>query len=907
MIPNRIIRYFSSALFLILIIPHSSGKSISARSAPQGSAPALGQHVISFLQSGRSLEELPPSHSLYPMRVVPSIATTTYLIMGHDPSMLKRFYPSLRRVVMQWFNRMVMTENGLVTGPLFPGVDDDTYLSPGMNALANLELFSLHLIASGIGEYEDALELLSLSRRMSESATEEFYESSRDFFFLVTSEDKFLIKYAPEQLLVLLLDRKLGAGARRRVIERFLGETSVSVVLTRKPGPGIEIEADELLRPLLIDLLREIPELRELPIPKESRSYQPGDEVLEGAHGNWFKFWLDRPCDRKGLFSTLTVVSSLTHVVRVLESRELLDIEDLEAIKSDLDSLHGYLSKESLDLVTYQEAIGIINRQLSRMSGYSSAISSEDGVWQVFDESKWNHLPPRTRMLITDACERSIHELMEAKSVLSGLMMKGSGIVGEVSFPEMTVATGKKVNFVFSLASTEDSLSISSLYLQIGEIRRKLAGMHESITLAPGTPPFVYRGSLALPPNTNPGIVTLPLFFDFIEGGKRIEIHGIESICLSRGYNTAINFLEGRRLDRGPVKFNIVLKYTPDHDIQGTLDGTILKELRCNPELPAKFLVRKGSSVTTLPLEIITSESIPPGRYPVSLSLMMNGRNIARFDENLVKPIRWLYIGPFSSSSHVLENAVTYHDDLFAEYRTGSDLQLRWSEVPPGVLSADGAVLPERLIGANPDCCIILYTVFDIPVQMKVQWRLETADASSLWINSDPILKKEKEDKAANSSVVQLRKGINSILIATCWDDSPAPVLFEISEENGFPVPGLSNEINRIFEGFERLASLEDQGETAPQPSGRLYETNFSLNAPEAFSVSVIGSFNNWVPGASPMENDGTGTWTVKLLLAPGTYSYKFLIDQKKKIRDPECELFEPDGFGGLNSIITVP
>jgi 1,4-alpha-glucan branching enzyme len=75
---------------------------------------------------------------------------------------------------------------------------------------------------------------------------------------------------------------------------------------------------------------------------------------------------------------------------------------------------------------------------------------------------------------------------------------------------------------------------------------------------------------------------------------------------------------------------------------------------------------------------------------------------------------------------------------------------------------------------------------------------------------------------------------------------------------------------------------------------------------PDASEVSVIGEFNNWAPDAGQMRKKGTGRWTVTLILPRGSYQYKFLIDRKTKITDPSNENVEPDGFGGMNSVLTV-
>jgi hypothetical protein len=67
--------------------------------------------------------------------------------------------------------------------------------------------------------------------------------------------------------------------------------------------------------------------------------------------------------------------------------------------------------------------------------------------------------------------------------------------------------------------------------------------------------------------------------------------------------------------------------------------------------------------------------------------------------------------------------------------------------------------------------------------------------------------------------------------------------------------------------------------------------------------VAVLGAFNAWVP--VELDQTGNGDWRRDLLLKPGRYPYKLLVDGQLK-PDPAAERFEPDGFGGRNSLLIV-
>lgn len=78
------------------------------------------------------------------------------------------------------------------------------------------------------------------------------------------------------------------------------------------------------------------------------------------------------------------------------------------------------------------------------------------------------------------------------------------------------------------------------------------------------------------------------------------------------------------------------------------------------------------------------------------------------------------------------------------------------------------------------------------------------------------------------------------------------------------------------------------------------------LFAPDAEVVHVAGSFNDWQPAASPLEQATDGTWVVRLTLERGRYEYMFVVDGKTWVPDPTASLTIPDEFGRVNAILDV-
>jgi hypothetical protein len=78
------------------------------------------------------------------------------------------------------------------------------------------------------------------------------------------------------------------------------------------------------------------------------------------------------------------------------------------------------------------------------------------------------------------------------------------------------------------------------------------------------------------------------------------------------------------------------------------------------------------------------------------------------------------------------------------------------------------------------------------------------------------------------------------------------------------------------------------------------------LIEPAARSVAIVGDFNGWDPGQSPLERRDNGLWSTTLALPPGRYHYMFLVDGSEWLADPLAGETSLDGFGAQNSVLTV-
>jgi len=81
--------------------------------------------------------------------------------------------------------------------------------------------------------------------------------------------------------------------------------------------------------------------------------------------------------------------------------------------------------------------------------------------------------------------------------------------------------------------------------------------------------------------------------------------------------------------------------------------------------------------------------------------------------------------------------------------------------------------------------------------------------------------------------------------------------------------------------------------------------TEFTLNAPNANEVYLVGDFNNWDGAEFRMRKFKEGVHKKSVKLKPGRYEYRFVVDGEWWC-DPENPNRQVNSFGSENSVIEV-
>jgi 5'-AMP-activated protein kinase regulatory beta subunit len=82
-------------------------------------------------------------------------------------------------------------------------------------------------------------------------------------------------------------------------------------------------------------------------------------------------------------------------------------------------------------------------------------------------------------------------------------------------------------------------------------------------------------------------------------------------------------------------------------------------------------------------------------------------------------------------------------------------------------------------------------------------------------------------------------------------------------------------------------------------------KVTLSIGVPNAKDVILMGDFNKWEAKKHPMHKGKDGLWTKTVMLLPGRYEYKFLVDGQWQ-NDPGNDHACLNPFGTHNNVIVV-
>ena len=111
--------------------------------------------------------------------------------------------------------------------------------------------------------------------------------------------------------------------------------------------------------------------------------------------------------------------------------------------------------------------------------------------------------------------------------------------------------------------------------------------------------------------------------------------------------------------------------------------------------------------------------------------------------------------------------------------------------------------------------------------------------------------------------------------------------------------------------GPEKQGHLRGRGLTmitkTLRKDGTLLICFYTEVLPEAESVHLVGSFDDWNVNAHPMRRLKDGRFMARRRLAPNcSHEYRYLVNGESWINDAEAESYAPNPYGSDNCVVTT-
>ena len=125
------------------------------------------------------------------------------------------------------------------------------------------------------------------------------------------------------------------------------------------------------------------------------------------------------------------------------------------------------------------------------------------------------------------------------------------------------------------------------------------------------------------------------------------------------------------------------------------------------------------------------------------------------------------------------------------------------------------------------------------------------------------------------------------------------------NRRGGSRVPPPRNSRTETAGNRAPLTSVAREPNDGPSEPRSYYPAAFTFHAPDADSVCVAGTFNDWDAHCTPLERGIHGEWSGYLPLKPGRYEYRFVVDGVW-CDDPAATASAPNPFGSTNAVLVV-
>ena len=101
--------------------------------------------------------------------------------------------------------------------------------------------------------------------------------------------------------------------------------------------------------------------------------------------------------------------------------------------------------------------------------------------------------------------------------------------------------------------------------------------------------------------------------------------------------------------------------------------------------------------------------------------------------------------------------------------------------------------------------------------------------------------------------------------------------------------------------------TVDRSGRSVPTSTAPATPSTHVLVRPDASTVAVAGTFNQWSMSSHGLSQDpSSGAWTTLVPLPPGEYLFMYIVDGTQWLSPPAAEDYIDDGFGAWNGVLVV-
>lgn len=584
-------------------------------------------------------------------------------------------------------------------------------------------------------------------------------------------------------------------------------------------------------------------------------------------------------------------------ILKALARISPIDPKKLSDLKLNIDIVTSFLDGQEVDEAIAEKA----------MRAVFVGISGLRSQWKqrtLFTPHHRSQIPGfdiyvATSQLFDDVIDR----LHDVETRIAKEHCKEQGFSVSVVPVAEKIIHGQDAEFTVSASTIINDLSIRSIVITSQQGADTLMKSARPVVVKAGEPALTYQARRSVYQQVPGSVRTLRFTIEVtLEGGKRLRFHQTQGVYIVAPIVFNLAYPEGRGGRGSVVPIDVLITkniyeaalisiqwYSPA--------GLTLQEGPTND-----VVIPAGTKNLSMRLNVVIPTPSRPGAFPFTMKLFANNEDGGTLTSTFFRHYEWIYVGPFSKKKDGLSAA--QGPELGIDLRQsfdGASGPIQWTSLPQTTHRENGDIDLSKIISNKS--VNYLYTVIKTEWETSTTISFASATPATLFLNGAETMRiLESETGMMKRLDVKLQRGLNNFLLKVVSGDSET-IFFQVGNPDDHAADAFNNNLWELVDGYHEFRERETTLSTAVEAQ-KIVTLTFS--DPEANTVAVIGTFNGWSPVSSSMRRNAQGRWEISLHLSPGRYAYRFIVNNSQHVVDPTNGLQEPDGYGGINSVLFV-